>query len=205
MTLPVDYTNATVSADLHPAAHNDVNAAVNALAAAAPATPAVAGRWFPAWTWMDSTTNALAAGNMRLTRTILTAATNAFSAQVTSGGPGGTTVTAFVYNCAADGTPSTRRTVSSPVDASGNGAATCVLGATVPAGIYWVGILGLGGSANYRSSQNGGNPLLFTASTTNPTDTYNCWQVTGLGSVPDPFSGSPAISTNMPYLFARAA
>jgi hypothetical protein len=32
VTLPTDYTNATVSANVHPAAHNDVNARVNALA-----------------------------------------------------------------------------------------------------------------------------------------------------------------------------
>ena len=203
MTLPTDYTNATPAADTHPTAHNDTNAAVNALLATTRLKVAPPGAWIPICDSGPWTSAAHPGGEIRAGRGFWHCTVDALSLEVTVVVVS-TTLTVGIYEQSADGSPGALVAYSDPIESSGvAGVRTLPFNVPVPAGVYWCGILANGGGPTLRTV-NGPVETLYWPTQPVGVTAYSCLNRTGLSALPDPFGTPVGVRAGLPICFVRA-
>lgn len=145
MALRTDYANTTDATDTHPAAHNDANAAINALetrlAALEKLRRGPSGWWIYPWDPnMVATTATHAGRHWRGARGAMVQAFDALAFEVTTAAAAGTTAKVAIYNTDANGLPTSLAFGSAAIDVTTTGIKTVTFTA-LPAGVYWLGVI----------------------------------------------------------------
>jgi hypothetical protein len=198
MALRTDYTNETELTDEHPSAHNDTNAAVNALLAAVPPRTRFGppGRWVWSWAVGPVGTSPQAPTRMQLVRITMPQAFDAAVIQVTAAVAASTVKLGF-YNADAQGLPTTLARTGS-VDSSTVGLKQFTFPSALTAGLYWYAFLPSHGITVVTMAAP--TPDFLSASDACPTLTtpWIGWYKDGPTALPDPVGtgygdyGSPA-------------
>ena len=147
-----------------------------------PLTGAVTARtlsnlWAPVWPYTSLTTQSLAAGQLRVTRTILPSDMKTVQIEVTT--LGATTLRVGVFNDIPSG-PGTLRTWTADISGSTVGAFTSAL--SIAPGPCWIGVQNLGAAAVTLRAALGMNQFLPGHDAPGANTTPNSWLVSGQGA-----------------------
>jgi hypothetical protein len=154
--------------------------------------------WLPAYPFGAYTTQAYTANTYRMTRMASKVPFNGACFEVTTLLAG--TATLAIYDTNEFGMP-TVMVGSGTADTSTIGIKVISFSPTIPPGVYWLAIHCT--TAVTVRICNTANPIMPSPSTANPvlTAAGNIWWFTA--TLPNPFSGNPAMSTGMPISYIR--